>query len=150
MLLYYKFNMHLFVVCGKTVVSKGCVLSPATTSELPNRVALTRMPILAESPSATAPATASALCALPALPTIPHSTMLLSADNMRAIQQVLAICHIPARTSGQDRTPCPFKRYRGTSLIRNHHPVGPYSRTMPRLLWRSWGGGRFLMREVPL
>ena len=24
--------------------------------------------------------------------------------------------------------------YRGTSLIRNHHPVGPYSRTMPRLL----------------
>ena len=25
----------------------------------------------------------------------------------------------------------------GTSLIRNRHPVGPYSRTMPRLLWRS-------------
>jgi len=31
--------------------------------------------------------------------------------------------------------------YRGTSLIRKRHPVGPYSRTMPRLLWRSWGGG---------
>ena len=30
---------------------------------------------------------------------------------------------------------------RGTSLIRNHHPVGSYSRTMPRHLWRSWGGG---------
>jgi len=27
--------------------------------------------------------------------------------------------------------------YRGTSLIRNRHPVGPYSRTMPRLLWWS-------------
>ena len=40
--------------------------------------------------------------------------------------------------------------YRGTSLIRNRHPVGPYSRTMPRLLWWSWGGWRFLMSEVPL
>ena len=25
--------------------------------------------------------------------------------------------------------------YRGTSLIRKHHFPGPYSRTMPRLLW---------------
>jgi len=41
-------------------------------------------------------------------------------------------------------------RYRGTSLIRNRHPAGPYSRTRSRLLWRSWGGGRFLMSEVPL
>jgi len=29
------------------------------------------------------------------------------------------------------------QRYRGTSLIRNRPPLGPYSRTMPRLLWRS-------------
>jgi len=43
----------------------------------------------------------------------------------------------------------PRRAYRGTSLIRNRHPVGPYSRTMPRLLWRSWGGG-VLMSEVPL
>ena len=27
--------------------------------------------------------------------------------------------------------------YMGTSLIRNRHPVGPYSRNMPRLLLRS-------------
>ena len=27
--------------------------------------------------------------------------------------------------------------YRGTSLIRNRVPLGPYSRTMPRLLWWS-------------
>ena len=27
--------------------------------------------------------------------------------------------------------------YRVASLIRNRHPVGPYRRTMPRLLWRS-------------
>jgi len=25
--------------------------------------------------------------------------------------------------------------YRGTSLIRNSAPLGPYSRTMPRALW---------------
>ena len=42
-------------------------------------------------------------------------------------------------------------KYRGTSLRRNHHPVGPYSRTMPSLLWWCLGGvGRFLMSEVPL
>ena len=27
--------------------------------------------------------------------------------------------------------------YRGTSLIRNHLPLGPYSRPMRRALWRS-------------
>ena len=36
------------------------------------------------------------------------------------------------------------------SLTRTRHPVGPYSRTMPMLLWRSWGGGGGLMSEVPL
>ena len=40
--------------------------------------------------------------------------------------------------------------YRGTSLIRNRRPLGPYSRTMPRALRGSKGGGRFLMSEVPL
>jgi len=34
-------------------------------------------------------------------------------------------------------TPTWYRGYRVTSLIRNRHPVGPYSRTMPRLLWRS-------------
>ena len=33
------------------------------------------------------------------------------------------------------------ERYRGTSLIRNRNPLGPYSRTTPRALWRSYGGG---------
>ena len=28
-----------------------------------------------------------------------------------------------------------LKAYRSTSLIRKRRPVGPYSRTMPRLLW---------------
>ena len=33
------------------------------------------------------------------------------------------------------------------SLIRNGAPLGPYSRTMPRALRWSWGGGLFLMSE---
>ena len=33
-------------------------------------------------------------------------------------------------------TPNVFE-YRGTSLIRKRHPVGPYSRVMPRALWWS-------------
>ena len=40
--------------------------------------------------------------------------------------------------------------YRGTSLIRKRNPLGPYRRPMPRVLEGSWGGGRFLMSEVPL
>jgi len=31
--------------------------------------------------------------------------------------------------------PKPYKPYKGTSLIRNRAPLGPYSRSMPRLLW---------------
>jgi hypothetical protein len=40
--------------------------------------------------------------------------------------------------------------YRGTSLIKSHHHKGHYSRTMPRFLWRSEGGRRFLVSEAPL
>ena len=41
-------------------------------------------------------------------------------------------------------------QYRGTSLITKRHPLGPYTRTMPRDIWWPWGGVRFLMSEVPL
>ena len=41
-------------------------------------------------------------------------------------------------------------RYRGTSLIRNSAPPGPYSMNMSRALWWSYGEGLFLMSEVPL
>ena len=34
--------------------------------------------------------------------------------------------------------------YRGTSLIRNRGPLGPYSRTIPRALWGSSAVGVFL------
>ena len=39
---------------------------------------------------------------------------------------------------------------RGTSLIRNNPLLTPYSRTLPRAIWWPWGGGVFLMGEVPL
>ena len=35
-------------------------------------------------------------------------------------------------------------RYRGTSFIRNTPLLGPYSRTMPRVLWWFKGGCCFL------
>ena len=47
-------------------------------------------------------------------------------------------------------TPVGSRVYRGTSLIRKRTPLGPYPRPMPRVLGRSWGGGDFLMGEVPL
>ena len=40
--------------------------------------------------------------------------------------------------------------YRGTSLLRKRTPLGPYRKPIPRVLGGSWGGGRFLMDEVPL
>ena len=42
------------------------------------------------------------------------------------------------------------RAYRGTSLIRNSPPLGPYSMPVPRALWWSQGGMLFLMSEVPL
>ena len=41
------------------------------------------------------------------------------------------------------------RAYRGTSLIRNSPPQGSYSRTMPRALWESYGGGGFLGARYP-
>ena len=39
---------------------------------------------------------------------------------------------------------------RGTSLMRKHFPLGPYSRPMPGALCWFTGGWVFLMSEVPL
>ena len=39
---------------------------------------------------------------------------------------------------------------RGASPIRNSAPLGPYRRTMPRVLGWPEGGGGFLTSEVPL
>jgi hypothetical protein len=40
--------------------------------------------------------------------------------------------------------------YRGPSPIRKDAHLGPCSWPMPRLLEESYGGGRFVMGEVPL
>ena len=40
--------------------------------------------------------------------------------------------------------------YRVTSLIRKCNPLGPYRRTMPKVIGGFQGGGRFLGSEVPL
>ena len=40
--------------------------------------------------------------------------------------------------------------FRGTSLIRKHLPLGPYSKPMPKGLGWSWGEAWFLISEVPL
>ena len=69
-------------------------------------------------------------------------------DWAAAKRGLLADCR-SAKNAGYRMCPR-YLPYRGTSLIRNRNPVRPYSRTMPRLLWRSWGGGRFLMSEVLL
>ena len=40
--------------------------------------------------------------------------------------------------------------YRDISLIREPPHLGPYTRTIPRVLWWSKVKGAFLMSEVPL
>ena len=54
-------------------------------------------------------------------------------------------------TGDASRVTCPWVlQYRSTSLIRKRPPLGPYRRPIPRVIWGSQGGGRFLMGEVPL
>ena len=60
----------------------------------------------------------------------------------RRFDQVFSLRPDPERPVGGD--------YRGTSLIGNIPLVGPYSRTIPRVLWWSLGGQLFLTSEVPL
>jgi hypothetical protein len=57
-----------------------------------------------------------------------------------------------SRLSSEDGHSAPpvVSLYKGTSLIRKRYLLGPSSRPVPKILGRSWGGGRFLMSEVPL
>ena len=60
-----------------------------------------------------------------------------------------------ARPSGRDvpLNDPPFevllRCYGGTSLIRKHLSLGPHSRPMPRVIWRSEGVGVFLSARYP-
>ena len=49
-----------------------------------------------------------------------------------------------------DATRVQFIDYMGTSFIRKRTLLGPYRMPRPRVLGESWGGGRFLVGEVPL
>jgi len=40
--------------------------------------------------------------------------------------------------------------YVGTLLTRERLLPGPYSRTLPRVIQRTWGGSQFLMSEVAI
>ena len=42
------------------------------------------------------------------------------------------------------RPHAPEEYNRGTSIMRNSDPLGPYSSNMSRPLWQTWGGGSFL------
>ena len=64
-----------------------------------------------------------------------RSMKILSLDNAwRVFQQT---SHSRLAEVAAERGLC----YRGTSLIKNSAPLGPYSRTVPRALRWSWGGG---------
>jgi len=43
-----------------------------------------------------------------------------------------------------------FTMYRGTSLMRKSHPLGPYRTLVPRAPRRSYGAWYFFRSEVPL
>ena len=58
----------------------------------------------------------------------------------------LVLCGLVLAANGSHP---PSGEYRGTSILRNSTPLGPYSRPMPRALWWSYGGSGFLC-EVPL
>ena len=57
-------------------------------------------------------------------------------DSSLVLQvNVLATCQVVPSSLGSR-----FSVYRGTSLIRKRHPLGPYSRPTPRALRWSYGG----------
>ena len=54
------------------------------------------------------------------------------------------------RESSRTRTHNCSYMYRGTPLIRNYPPLGPYRRPVPGVLGGSWGGGRLIVGEETL
>jgi len=57
---------------------------------------------------------------------------------------------LEAREPARCRAVLWFSVYRGTSLVRNSAPLGPYSKNEPRALWWSQGRRLLLRREVSL
>ena len=53
------------------------------------------------------------------------------------------VCSLRCARAREGGATLGFREYRGISLISKRLPVGPYSRTMPKSLWGSSGGGCF-------
>jgi len=88
------------------------------------------------------------LCSLPA--NLSRCCVLSSLGSGLAPPRETMKVHEPySRDSGAEAQ-CPGGGYRGTSFIRNTPLLGPYSKTLPRVLRWSKGAGRFLMSEVPM
>ena len=71
-------------------------------------------------------------------------------SGFRVQDQVFKVPCIDRHSRGILSQSVVFLSYRGTSLIRNTPLPELYSRTIPRVLRWSWGGGLFLMSEVLL
>ena len=69
------------------------------------------------------------------------STRTLLCKPLHPIPQADARCNVHHRR--------PFM-HRGTSLIRSSTPLGTQRWNILRALWWSYGGGQFVMSEVPL
>ena len=55
--------------------------------------------------------------------------------------QVSGLGFMAARSKMWTPVTLKMQSYRGTSLIRNSAPLGPYSRTLHRVLWWPYGRG---------
>ena len=77
------------------------------------------------------------------------NSLSLSAEA-HTLRQTRRNQHPVGEAARRMQVPAPPPHYRGTSLIKNSTPLGPYSRNMPRALLRLSGGGLFLTGEVPM
>ena len=64
------------------------------------------------------------------------------------MSEVLLFCGLAL--SSQEAALALLKTHMDTSLTRKRTPLGPYRRSMPKVVGGSRGEGRFLMSEVPL
>ena len=81
---------------------------------------------------------------------VPESTAMYSPATTYFGFRVWGLKPIQAQPMSEMVQADSIARYRATSLIRNCHSLGPYSRPVPRTLWWSWGEGLFRMSKVPL
>ena len=75
------------------------------------------------------------------------------------IRSSQAVCDVSRGAQGSDDSAASaavakdylaWKQSKGTSLIRNSPPLGPYCGTLHIALWWPWGRGLLLLSEVPL